>query len=313
MSSLILLLGPTASGKTALAMALQDALGGQSRAQIISIDSAMVYRGLDIGSAKPTAAELALYPHALIDLRDPAEIYTAADFVADADDAVRTTWAAGKTAILVGGTMLYARSFLQGLAELPSADVSTRDALREELKVRGEQALHAELAEIDAEAARGIEPANHQRLLRALEVVRLTGQPISTLWAKQADVSVRARLGVAPKVYGLDAWPRQALHARIETRFQAMLAAGFLDEVAGLQARGDLSLDLPAMRAVGYRQAWLHLTGELSSTAFQADALTATRRLAKRQLTWLRSWPDLRWLREQSVSAQVDAVRADGI
>ena len=288
-----MLLGPTASGKTALAMALYDALGGAEHARLISVDSALVYRGMDIGTAKPTPTEQQRYPHSLIDLRDPAEPYSAADFVTDADAEVAAAQKLGQVPILVGGTMLYAKSFLQGLAELPHADAEVRAALEAEFDARGAKAMHAELTAYDPKAAANIEPANRQRLLRAMEVYRLTGQPMSVLWQDQADVSVAKRLGSDVLTFALVPDDRSLLHERIEQRFDAMLNEGFLAEAESFYKRGDLHADLPSMRAVGYRQAWQHLAGEIDHARFVADAKTATRRLAKRQLTWLRSWPDL--------------------
>ncbi|MEM7003143.1 MAG: tRNA (adenosine(37)-N6)-dimethylallyltransferase MiaA [Pseudomonadota bacterium] len=306
----VVLLGPTAAGKTAVAMALQDLLG-KSRTQLISVDSAMVYRGMDIGSAKPTAAELADYPHALIDIRDPAEPYNAADFVTDADRAIQAALAAERVPVLVGGTMLYARCFLEGIAALPDANQATREQLERDLQEHGDVALHAELAAVDSQAAAGIDPRNHQRLLRALEVVRLTGQPISELWESHKGTAARARLGVKTEVFAVTPVPRHELHARIHTRFQQMLTLGFLDEVARLKQREDLHIDLPAMRAVGYRQAWLHLQGSLDYAQFVADAQTATRRLAKRQLTWLRRWPDLQALTVEDAQAQAQQLATE--
>lgn len=308
--AVIVLLGPTASGKTGLAMALQDRLGGKDRVQLISVDSAMVYRGMDIGTAKPTEDELKRYPHALINLRDPANPYTAADFVADADQAVRDALAANKHAVLVGGTMLYARSFLQGLADLPEADPNLRAELDQALAEQGAEALHARLQTLDPEAAAGIEPGNHQRLLRALEVITLTNRPISALWQERAGQPADKRLAVTPEVFALMPRNRAWLHARIEQRFDTMLDQGFLDEVTRLHARPDLHADLPAMRAVGYRQAWSHLDGHIDEAQFRADSLTATRRLAKRQLTWLRSWPELNVLDEAETDAQVQQITA---
>ncbi|MEQ9452843.1 MAG: tRNA (adenosine(37)-N6)-dimethylallyltransferase MiaA [Pseudomonadales bacterium] len=293
MAPIVLLLGPTAIGKTECAMGLQDYFGGAEHAQIISVDSAMVYRQMDIGTAKPSPAELASYPHALIDLRDPKDAYSAADFVHDADAAVRAARTRGQVPILVGGTMLYARAFLTGLADLPSADEETRAALKAEYQRRGGEELHAELTRIDPEAAANIDPNNEQRLLRALEVIRITARPISELWREQRGETVVERLGGEVMTLSLEPDDRSWLYRNIEQRFAAMLAAGFLDEVQALRERGDLHLDLPSMRAVGYRQAWQYAEGELSHEQFRQDALTATRRLAKRQLTWLRQWPRL--------------------
>ncbi len=286
----VVLVGPTASGKTDVGMRLYDALGGASGARLISVDSALVYKGMDIGTAKPSATELSHYPHALIDIRDPVDPYTVAEFVQDADREVTAALAAGVIPILVGGTMLYARRFVDGIAKLPQADQRMRQTLEDELKTRGPDALYADLLELDPDAAADIHPNNPQRLLRALEVIRLTGMPLSTLWQKRAGADAEQRHGVKPQVFGIVPTDRGALHERILHRFEHMLAAGFLAEVATLRSRGDLHLDLPAMRAVGYRQAWQYLANELEESQFVANALTATRRLAKRQLTWMRQW-----------------------
>jgi tRNA dimethylallyltransferase len=292
-SDVLVLIGPTAVGKTQVAMDLQDRLGGGDRVQLISVDSAMIYRGLDIGSAKPSFAVLQTYPHALINIKDPSEPYSVAEFVKDADVAVKAAHALGQLPILVGGTMLYAKSFIEGLADLPSADAQMRASLAQEFSDRGGPALHAELAAVDPQAAANIEPANSQRLLRAIEVVRLTGRPISALWAENKGQTAAQRLGSNIRTMSLETEDRALIHNRIEARFDEMLAAGLLDEVQGLYDRGDLHVDLPAIRAVGYRQAWLHLQGVLDYDQFRADALTATRRLAKRQITWLRQWSQI--------------------
>lgn len=283
------LVGPTAAGKTAAAFALAD----RRPVALISLDSAMVYRGMDIGTAKPSPAELARHPHALVDIRDPAEAYSVAEFLADADAAVRAALDAGRLPVLVGGTMLYLRAFREGLASLPPADPTVRAALEREAEARGLAALYDELRQRDPVAAAGIHPNNPQRLLRALEVVRATGRPISAWWAAQAGTDVGQRLGVTLRVVALVPDDRAALHARIAVRFDAMLAAGFLDEVIALRARGDLHDALPSMRAVGYRQAWRHLEGGTPHAEFREQGIAATRQLARRQLTWLRSW---RWV-----------------
>ena len=286
-------IGPTAAGKTAVAMALQDQLGGPSKAQLISADSALVYRGMDIGTAKPSADELQAYPHRLIDIRDPSEPYSAADFVNDADASVLEALEQQKTPIIVGGTMLYVQRFIKGIAELPGANSSIRRELQQQLERLGAEVMHAELSDIDRTVAAKIHPNNHQRLLRALEVVRTTGQPMSAQWqdAKSAVAVSRLPIKLVTAVVGPS--QRQVLHERIRERFQTMLHAGFLTEVEGLMQRGDLHPDLPAMRAVGYRQAWHFLRGDCSHEEFVAAALAATRQLAKRQLTWLRRWSEI--------------------
>lgn len=289
----VIILGPTAIGKTGLAMRLQDQLGGPSKAQIISVDSAMIYRGMDIGTAKPTAAELTNYPHKLIDLRDPVEPYSVADFVRDADAEVNRCKASAKVPILVGGTMLYIARFLRGITQLPSADQTMRDQLREELASVGASTLYAELQQRDAVAAELIHPNNHQRLLRALEVLRITGSSLSEQWEEQVAATSHDRLGYDFTTFGLVPNERSQLHTVIERRFEMMIEAGFVSEVEKLFLRGDLTPDLPSMRAVGYRQAWRYLEGEYDATVFRSKAIAATRQLAKRQLTWMRQWPGL--------------------
>ena len=289
----IAIMGPTASGKTALALELALRHGGE----VVSVDSALVYRGLDIGAAKPTVAERRGVRHHMIDVRDPWQPYSAAEFAHDARAAVEGILARGRLPLLVGGTGLYFRALLQGLAPLPEADPALRAKIAGEAAARGWAALHAELAEADPEAGRRIHATDAQRIQRALEVLRLTGRPISDWQREPAPVPplpLRV-LGVA-----LSPPERASLHARIERRFDAMLAAGLLDEVRALRALPQLAahpapLELPALRAVGYRQAWLHLDGALPADAFRLRAIHATRQLAKRQLTWLRREPGLRW------------------
>jgi len=279
----IFLMGPTASGKTALACELS----GRFPLELISVDSALVYRDMDIGTAKPDAATLARYPHALIDIRDPLQPYSAADFRADALPAMQQISARGRVPLLVGGTGLYFRALQQGLSDLPEADPLTRGRLSAEAEQLGWPALHARLAELDPEAARRIGCNDAQRLQRALEVIELTGRPLSELQRKGAT-----RPTTFPwRVLKLALLPtdRGVLHARIAQRFDAMLAAGFLDEMRVLRARGDLHADLPAIRAVGYRQAWDHLDGLTDLAEFRERGIFATRQLAKRQITWLRS------------------------
>lgn len=282
----ICLLGPTASGKTALALALDDRLG----CGIVSVDSAQIYRGMDIGTAKPDQALLARHPHRLIDIRDPAEVYSAAEFRADALAAIAGVLAAGRTPLLVGGTMLYFRALLGGLAELPAADPAIRAEIAALAAREGWEAVHRRLAALDPASAARIDPANRQRVQRALEVCVVSGRTLSSLHAGQqppADLPCRfLQLALVPT-------DRARLHRRIATRFDAMLAAGFLDEVAALRARGDLHLDLPSMRSVGYRQAWQYLDGQGDRRSLVERAVAATRQLAKRQLTWLRGWPGL--------------------
>lgn len=283
----IFLMGPTASGKTALACALAE----RFRVGLISVDSALVYRGLDIGSAKPDAATLERFPHRLIDIRDPAQPYSAAEFRDDALREMRAITAAGSIPLLVGGTGLYFRALQRGLSELPAADPALRERIAEEGRKAGWPALHERLAALDPAAAQRIRPADAQRIQRALEVIELTGRPLSL----QQD---RARGRFAWRVLKLALLPRRRdeLHARIAARVDTMLAAGFVDEVRTLRSRGDLHEQLPALRAVGYRQAWRHLRGEFAHGEFRDRAIFATRQLAKRQTTWLRSELDARVL-----------------
>jgi len=282
MSGAVLLLGPTASGKSALALDLARRTG----AEIVSIDSAQVYRGLDIGSAKPGPAERAAVPHHLIDLRDPADPYSAADFLRDATAAIADIARRGRLPLVVGGTMMYARALRQGLAQLPSADPQLRAQLEREAQSLGWPALHARLAQVDPETARRLAPADRQRISRALEVFALSGQRLSEL--QRATVPGVGSL----RTIALMPADRARLHARIAQRFDAMLDAGFLDEVRALRARGDLHADLPALRSVGYRQAWEHLDKATPPEAFREAAIAATRQLARRQLTWLRAMDD---------------------
>lgn len=297
----IFLMGPTASGKTDLAIELCQRLP----CEIISVDSAMIYRGMDIGTAKPGPEELARAPHHLIDIRDPAEVYSAADFRRDALAAMADVTAAGRIPLLTGGTMMYFKALLHGLSELPAADPALRRDLEQQARDQGWDALHRELAARDPVAAAGIHPHNRQRLLRALEVVRLSGQRISELWREPSpggsiieDYPYKTRwqadaFGSLPyTVVQMALLPedRIELHQRIRTRFEAMLARGFLDEVRALRARGDLTPDLPALRTVGYRQAWEYLAGAHDYDTMVEKGIAATRQLAKRQLTWLRKW-----------------------
>ena len=284
---IVMLLGPTAAGKTDAAIALAE----RSNVHLINMDSTQVYRGLDIGSAKPPPSLLARHPHALIDIRDPADPYTAADFVADADREVRQALANGKTPALVGGAMLYARAFRDGLAALPRANPQVRAAIEAEATALGWPTLHARLAKVDPVAAAGIHPHNGVRLQRALEVFEATGRPISDYWKEQKQCPATERLGEPLLEFTVMPDDRAALHRRIEQRFDAMLKAGFEAEVRRLRQRPDLHPRLPALRAVGYRQMWAHLDGDFDATEMRAKALAATRQLARRQLTWLRGWP----------------------
>ncbi|HMV92101.1 MAG TPA: tRNA (adenosine(37)-N6)-dimethylallyltransferase MiaA [Thauera aminoaromatica] len=284
----VCLAGPTASGKSALAQAFAAQLG---RVEIVSVDSAQVYRGMDIGTAKPGAAERAACPHHLIDILDPAEAYSAARFAADAQRIVGEIRARGALPLLVGGTMLYFKALREGLDPLPEADPALRAALDAEAAERGWPALHAELARLDPEAAARLEPGDAQRIQRALEIVRLTGRPLADSYAKKEDDPLPCRLlpiALAPS-------DRGALHARIEERFDAMLHAGLVDEVRQLRARYRLDPSMPSMRCVGYRQVWEYLDGGTGYDELRFKGVAATRQLAKRQLTWQRqfreTWP----------------------
>lgn len=283
----IFLMGPTASGKTTLACALAE----RFPLDLISVDSALVYRGLDIGTAKPDAATLARFPHRLIDIRDPAQAYSAAEFRADALREMQIIAAAGRTPLLVGGTGLYFRALQYGLSALPAADAALRVDIALNAQTQGWPALHARLHELDAAAAARIKPNDAQRIQRALEVIALTGRPLSV---QQGAVS--APFGFRVLKLALVPADRAALHSRIAERMDAMLAHGLLDEVRALRARGDLHAELPSMRAVGYRQAWQHLEDRFDAAQLRDRAVFATRQLAKRQLTWLRAELDARAL-----------------
>jgi len=280
----IFLMGPTASGKTALAVSLVE----QFPLEIISVDSALVYRGMDIGSAKPDAATLARAPHHLLDIRDPPDAYSAAAFCEDAQRLMADIVARGKVPLLVGGTMLYFRALLQGLDDLPRADPAVRKNLERAAAARGWPALHAELALADPVTAARLAPNDSQRIGRALEILQLTGKPMSALLDRaQAALPYRVlQLALIPS-------DRAVLHQRIAARFDAMLAEGLLEEVKSLRQTYVLTADMPSMRAVGYRQAWSYLDGEIDLAALRERGIAATRQLAKRQLTWLRSWPDV--------------------
>ncbi|AZD19909.1 tRNA dimethylallyltransferase [Pseudomonas chlororaphis subsp. aurantiaca] len=294
----IFLMGPTAAGKTDLAIELTKVLP----CELISVDSALVYRGMDIGTAKPSKEILAEFPHRLIDILDPAESYSAADFRTDALAAMADITARGKIPLLVGGTMLYYKALLEGLADMPPADPQVRAELEEEAARLGWQALHDQLAAIDPESAARIHPNDPQRLTRALEVYRVSGLSMTTHRLRQSAQSTEAAAsgrGQLPyTVANLAIAPanRQVLHERIAQRFTIMLEQGFVDEVVALRSRSDLHAGLPSIRAVGYRQVWDHLDGKLTFAEMQERGIIATRQLAKRQFTWLRSWADLHWL-----------------
>jgi len=296
------LAGPTASGKTAAALAIAEALASIRPVEIVSVDSALVYRGMDIGTAKPSAAERTRVVHHLIDILDPAAAYSAARFVRDAQRLIAEIESRGRTPLLVGGTMLYFKALFDGIDEMPAADPAIRAELERRASQEGWPALHAELATVDPVAAARIAPRDAQRIQRALEVHRITGAPIS-------QRQTRGRAAEHAPLIALEPRERGWLHARIAQRFAAMLDAGFVDEVRALRARGDLHPDLPSMRSVGYRQAWAALDdGRIDQLGETGTA--ATRQLAKRQLTWLRSMPQRRIVACDDVDAIAQVVQA---
>jgi tRNA dimethylallyltransferase len=286
-SSAVLLMGPTGAGKTDLAAALVERLP----LEIVSVDAAMVYRGMDIGTAKPSRELLARAPHHLVDVVDPAESYSAARFLADADAAMAAIAARGRVPLLAGGTMLYFRALQSGLAPLPAADAAVRRRIDERAAAEGWPALHAELARLDPVAAARIRPNDRQRIQRALEVIELSGRPLSAQLAE--DLRGAASRDDLPLV--LAPSDRALLADRLAARFDGMLQRGLLDEVRGLHARVDLHAGLPSMRLIGYRQLWQHLEGGLTLGEASEKAVIATRQLARRQLTWLRAEPRAEW------------------
>lgn len=283
----ILLMGPTASGKTALAIELCQALP----CEIISVDSALIYRDMNIGTAKPSAQELAQAPHRLIDILDPAQSYSVAEFRNDALSAMHEITQRGRIPLLVGGTMMYYKALTEGLSTLPTADPLVRAEIEKQAAEFGWQALHQSLQAIDPVSAKRIHPNDPQRLARALEIYRISGKSMTELSLnKQPSAPYHfSQFAIAPN-------DRKVLHDRIAQRFDIMLQSGFEEEVLGLKAREDLHLDLPSMRCVGYRQMWQYLNGENTYQEMREKGLAATRQLAKRQLTWLRSWQNLHWL-----------------
>lgn len=301
----LFLMGPTASGKTALAIELCQRLP----VEIISVDSALIYRGMDIGTAKPDAAELALAPHRLIDILDPSVAYSAADFRRDALAAMTDITAQGKIPLLVGGTMMYFKALLEGLSPLPSADPEIRAQIEARAAQDGWQVLHDELSRIDPVAGARIHPNDPQRLSRALEVYYISGKTMTELTETAGE-----NLPFNAYQFAIAPADRKILHQRIEIRFQMMLNAGFEDEVRALYQRGDLHPDLPSIRCVGYRQMWSYLAGEISYDDMVYRGICATRQLAKRQLTWLRGWEGVHWLDselpEQSLKAVMQVLRA---
>lgn len=293
----ICLMGPTASGKTALAMELYDTLP----CEIISVDSALVFKGMDIGTAKPTKEEQAKYPHRLIDLIDPLQSYSAAEFCKDAHQAIDEIRQRGRIPLLVGGTMMYFKSLIEGISPLPEANAEVRAEIEAQALAQGWDAMHRKLAEVDPESAQRIHPNDPQRLTRALEVYRITGNTLTQLTAIKGQTLSGdvLQFAITPK-------DRKTLHQRIELRFNQMIEQGFQEEVVKLRERGDLHENLPSIRCVGYRQMWQHLNGDYDFDEMIFKGVCATRQLAKRQLTWLRGWENLTWLEmENSTNLQV--------
>ena len=287
--------GPTASGKTGLALAIAAHLQDQGGAEIISVDSALVFKGMNIGTAKPSASELAAVPHHLIDIRDPLNAYSAAEFAHDALACVADIRSRGKMPILVGGTMLYFKALMEGLNDMPAANAEVRAGIQAEAENLGWPAMHALLRQVDPLTAARLAPADSQRISRALEVFRISGKALSSFHqlnvAPAEPANSNALHWANAPLLSLEPTDRSWLHKRIEQRFDDMLSNGFLDEVKVLRARGDLTPDLPAMRCVGYRQAWEALDGTLPMSELRDRGVFATRQLAKRQITWLRSLP----------------------
>jgi len=283
----ICLMGPTASGKTALAMALHDALP----CDIVSVDSALIYREMDIGTAKPTEEELAKYPHRLINLRDAKQSYSAADFCHDALAEIADIRAKNRIPLLVGGTMMYFKSLIDGISPLPAANAGIRAKIEIEAQEQGWQAMHERLSQVDTEAAQRIHPNDPQRITRALEVFRLTGNTLSQLTQVKGN-----KLDGDVLQFAITPQERSTLHERIALRYQQMMAQGFEQEVIKLKKRDDLHEELSSIRCVGYRQMWQYLNGEFDRDEMIFRGVCATRQLAKRQLTWLRGWSNLHWL-----------------
>ncbi|GLQ73317.1 tRNA (adenosine(37)-N6)-dimethylallyltransferase MiaA [Vibrio penaeicida] len=288
----LFLMGPTASGKTEVAIRLRQ----KYPVEIISVDSALIYRGMDIGTAKPDEREQELAPHRLIDILDPSESYSAADFRRDALEQMHDIASKGKIPLLVGGTMLYYKALLEGLSPLPAADPAIRQEIEQDALTLGWSALHDKLKEIDPVSAKRIHPNDPQRLSRALEVYKISGKTLTELTKKQGKpLPFRVKqFAIAPK-------ERAELHRRIELRFEKMISAGFEEEVQALYARKDLHPDLPSIRCVGYRQMWDYLDGNCTLDEAVFRGICATRQLAKRQITWLRSWNDLTWLDSENI------------
>ncbi|MEG1467149.1 MAG: tRNA (adenosine(37)-N6)-dimethylallyltransferase MiaA [Hafnia sp.] len=301
----IFIMGPTASGKTALAMSLRQ----RFPVELISVDSALIYRGMDIGTAKPTAEELAQAPHRLIDIRDPAESYSAADFRADALREMAAITSEGKIPLLVGGTMLYFKALLEGLSPLPAADPEVRAQIEKQAQELGWEALHRQLQQVDPVSAARIHPNDPQRLSRALEVFLISGKTLTELTKISGET-----LPYNVQQFAIAPATREQLHQRIALRFEQMMAAGFEAEARALFERGDLHTDLPSVRCVGYRQMWSYLEGEIDYDEMVYRGICATRQLAKRQMTWLRGWESVHWLDSdeplQALESVAQVVRA---
>jgi len=289
--TVLFLMGPTASGKTDLAIKLAQ----QCNCEIISVDSALIYKGMEIGTAKPTAAERQKAPHALVDIIDPLDSYSAGDFRSDALALMADICARGHTPLLVGGTMLYYKALVDGLSPLPSASPAIRVAIEEEAEIKGWQAMHDLLKEIDPVSAARIHVNDPQRLSRAIEVYRISGKSLTELTEIKSEP-----IPYNIKQFAIAPSEKSVLHERIERRFHLMLAAGFEQEVRALYERGDLHLDLPSMRCVGYRQMWEYLQGTMDYEEMVFRGIVATRQLAKRQMTWLRGWENITWLESDS-------------
>ena len=312
----IFLMGPTASGKTALAIELRKILP----VELISVDSALIYKGMDIGTAKPNAEELLAAPHRLLNIRDPSQAYSAADFRRDALAEMADITAAGRIPLLVGGTMLYFKALLEGLSPLPSADPEVRARIEQQAAEQGWESLHRQLQEVDPVAAARIHPNDPQRLSRALEVFFISGKTLTELTQTSGDALPYQvhQFAIAPgdvvfipaglHQFAIAPASRELLHQRIEQRFHQMLASGFEAEVRALFARGDLHTDLPSIRCVGYRQMWSYLEGEISYDEMVYRGVCATRQLAKRQITWLRGWEGVHWLDSEKPEQARDEV-----
>ncbi|UYU31561.1 tRNA (adenosine(37)-N6)-dimethylallyltransferase MiaA [Siccibacter colletis] len=295
----IFLMGPTASGKTALAINLRKTLP----VELISVDSALIYKGMDVGTAKPTAEEQAQAPHRLLDILDPAQAYSAADFRRDALAEMAEITAAGRIPLLVGGTMLYFKALLEGLSPLPSADPEIRAKIEQQAAEQGWDVLHQQLQSIDPVAAARIHPNDPQRLSRALEVFFISGKTLTDLTQTSGDA-----LPYQVHQFAIAPASRELLHQRIEQRFHQMLASDFEAEVRALFARGDLHTEMPSVRCVGYRQMWSYLEGEISHDEMVYRGICATRQLAKRQMTWLRGWKEVHWLDSEQPQQALDSV-----